>query len=195
MKWFVRFQYGTTPNLGTTTAGQFSTGTVSTNLTGLAASTTYYYRCVAKNMGVSSGAVYGPIQTFTTGAGNPPAITNPTSSTVATGARSLPFSFQVSASNGATAFSATGLPPGVSIHPSTGVISGSPALMGSYFATITASNAAGSGSAFLPITLSSESQGWRMAWFGANATNTGNAADAADPTTTAFPTCWSGCLP
>ncbi len=82
------------------------------------------------------------------GAAQPPVIT----STAATGAFGGTFSFAVVASNTPTGFSATGLPAGLSINPTTGVISGTPLAAGSFTATITATNAAGSTSA--PLTIS-----------------------------------------
>jgi hypothetical protein len=63
----VYFQYGTTTSYGHTTAAQSHTGnaylSVSANISGLTASTTYHFRIVATN-GV--GTVYGSDRTFTT---------------------------------------------------------------------------------------------------------------------------------
>lgn len=64
----VFFQYGTSPSFGLNSATQ-STGsgssntTVSTNLSGLLPSTTYYYRAVAQN---SAGISYGDTRNFVT---------------------------------------------------------------------------------------------------------------------------------
>jgi hypothetical protein len=62
-------------------------------------------------------------------------------------------SFQVVASRCPTSFSATGLPPGVSISTA-GIISGTPTGVGTFVATVTASNAYGSGSDTVTITVS-----------------------------------------
>jgi len=76
----VYFQYGTTTSYGHTTASQIKSGnayqSVSANISGIAASTTYHFRIVATN---SSGTVYGGDRTFTTlsATGPPVAITNP----------------------------------------------------------------------------------------------------------------------
>jgi hypothetical protein len=76
----VYFQYGTTTSYGLTTANRSKTGStyqsVSANISGLAASTTYHFRIVATN---SSGTTYGADRTFTTlsATGPPVAITNP----------------------------------------------------------------------------------------------------------------------
>ncbi len=56
----------------------------------------------------------------------------------------VPYSFTVTASGTAPiAFAATGLPPGLSIDPASGAISGTPTTGGSYSVTITATNAGG----------------------------------------------------
>jgi hypothetical protein len=76
----VYFQYGTTTSYGHTTASQTKTGntsqSVTANLSGLAASTTYHFRIVATN---SAGTRYGSDRTFTTlsATGPPVVITNP----------------------------------------------------------------------------------------------------------------------
>jgi hypothetical protein len=64
------------------------------------------------------------------------------------------FTYTITASNSPTSYSATGLPSGLTVNSSTGLISGSALNVGTYNATITASNSAGSGSATLAITVS-----------------------------------------
>jgi hypothetical protein len=63
----VHFQYGTTTSYGHTTASQSKTGntyqSVSANIAGLSASTTFHFRIVATN---SAGTSYGSDRTFTT---------------------------------------------------------------------------------------------------------------------------------
>jgi plastocyanin len=63
----VSFQYGTTTSYGSTTASQTKTGntyqSVSANISGLAASTTYHFRILATN---SAGTSYGTDRTLTT---------------------------------------------------------------------------------------------------------------------------------
>ena len=79
-----------------------------------------------------------------------PAITSPAT---ASGIGGQPFSYQITASNLPSSFGATNLPPGLSVSTSTGLISGTPTSAGTFNATITASNAAGSGSQPLAITI------------------------------------------
>jgi hypothetical protein len=73
----VYFQYGTTTSYGSTTSAQTKTGntyqSVSANISGLSASTTYHFRIVANN---SSGSRYGSDKTFTTlSVTGPPVVT------------------------------------------------------------------------------------------------------------------------
>ncbi len=65
------------------------------------------------------------------------------SAAAATGTVAVPFSFQLSASNGTTAYAAIGLPAGLSLAPSTGLISGTPTTVGTYTVSVTASNDVG----------------------------------------------------
>jgi hypothetical protein len=82
----VYFQYGTTTSYGLTTAPQSQSGNtfrnISTNISGLSASTSYHFRIVATN---SAGTRYGSDRTFTTlSATGPPVVTTDPASNVAT---------------------------------------------------------------------------------------------------------------
>ena len=63
---------------------------------------------------------------------------------VLTGKLRMPFQYQVTASDNPTTFTANGLPLGLSCS-STGLISGTPTVLGSYSPTVSASNSLGSG--------------------------------------------------
>jgi len=75
---------------------------------------------------------------------NPPAPVV-TSATNAAGLIGQSFSYQITAFNGPTSYSATGLPPGLTVNQTNGLVSGRPATNGTFVVTIAASNAGGSG--------------------------------------------------
>ncbi|MCY3023055.1 MAG: PKD domain-containing protein [Planctomycetota bacterium] len=100
----------------------------------------------------------------------PPVITSPTT---ADGTVGLPFSYTVAATKTPTSFNATGLPTGLSVNTSTGLISGTPTAGGNYRATISATNSCGTGSATLDLAIAMERQkivyvsdadGWQNIW-------------------------------
>jgi Passenger-associated-transport-repeat len=80
-----------------------------------------------------------------------PVITSPTS---ASGTKDQPFTYQITATDSPTSFGASGLPAGLSVNATNGVISGTPAAVGSFAVTISATNSAGPGSATLTLTIS-----------------------------------------
>ncbi len=84
-------------------------------------------------------------------AGSPPAIT---SSTSASGTVGTAFTYQITASNTPTSYSATNLPTGLSVNTSTGAITGTPVASGTTSITIGATNAYGTGTATLSLTVS-----------------------------------------
>jgi hypothetical protein len=88
--------------------------------------------------------------TYQTGSVQAPAITSTLS---VTGTASVAFSYQIAASNSPTSFNAVGLPNGLSVNTSTGLISGTPASAGTSNVTISASNSGGTGSATLSLTI------------------------------------------
>ncbi|MGW2958306.1 putative Ig domain-containing protein [Streptomyces sp. NPDC001220] len=99
---------------------------------------------------------------FTSGTstGNTVTVTNPGSQSTATGSS---VSLQISASDSAGAtltYSASGLPTGLSISSSTGLISGTASTAGTYSATVTATDSTGaSGSASFTWTVSTSGGG------------------------------------
>lgn len=84
---------------------------------------------------------------------------------MASGSLELPFSYTISANNGPTGYSATGLPLGLSLDSATGVISGTPLQDGYFAVAITASNSGGTGTAILDILIGPPALGFTSAQF------------------------------
>jgi hypothetical protein len=80
-----------------------------------------------------------------------PIITN--NPLTAGGTIGTPFSFTIAASGSPTSFSASPLPAGLSIVPTTGAITGTPTVIGTTAVALNATNASGTGSATLTITV------------------------------------------
>src|SRR5204862_2251562 len=76
-----------------------------------------------------------------------------TSSLTATGQVGVAFSYTIAATNSPTSYNETGLPAGLSVNTSTGLISGTPTTAGTYAVTISATNSGGTGSATLTLTI------------------------------------------
>jgi uncharacterized repeat protein (TIGR03803 family) len=72
----------------------------------------------------------------------PPVVT---SILYAYGSTTAAFNYQTTATNNPTSYSATGLPDGLEIDPSTGAITGTPTTVGTYPVSVSASNASGTG--------------------------------------------------
>src|SRR5207302_5080769 len=71
----------------------------------------------------------------------------------ATGQVGVAFSYTITATNNPTSYDASGLPAGLSVNTSTGLISGTPTTAGTYTVTISATNAGGTGTATLTLTI------------------------------------------
>ena len=71
----------------------------------------------------------------------------------------VPFRYQVTGTNAPTGFSAVGLPVGLAISPSTGLITGTLPAIGTHVVTIEATNGFGTGSATLTIVVGTLSDG------------------------------------
>ena len=109
-----------------------------------------YLTAVGRHSGLSAQAQFLVSNTVT--------VTNPGIQTSVTGtAVSLQLQASDSASGQTLAYTATGLPPGLSINSSTGLISGTPSAEGTFAVTVTAQDTTGaSGSAAF---------GWTVAGF------------------------------
>ena len=79
-----------------------------------------------------------------------PVMTNTASFSATVGSA---VSFQLSASNNPTSYAASGLPAGLSVNTTTGLISGTSSAIGTFNATVSATNSIGTGSAPLSITI------------------------------------------
>lgn len=85
----------------------------------------------------------------------PPVVADVTTSAYA----GVAFRHQVTATNAPTSFAATGLPLGLAISPTTGLISGTLPAVGTHVVTVEATNGFGTGSALLPINVGTLSDG------------------------------------
>jgi PKD repeat protein len=89
-----------------------------------------------------------------TTAGVAPIITSPTNANVPGTVGTAIVTYVITAAGLPTSFSATGLPPGLTLNPLTGEINGTPTTPGTYTVTITATNGSGAGSAYLVFAIS-----------------------------------------
>jgi hypothetical protein len=106
--------------------------------------------------------------------GSAPVITSPTTATATIG---VFFTYTITASNAPTSFNATGLPSGLSVNPTNGLIFGIPGVTTNASVNLSASNASGTGTAVLNLTILSA----YAAWTGQYSLIGTNALAAADP--------------
>ena len=75
-----------------------------------------------------------------------------TSATTASGTVGKTFSYQTAATNTPTSYAATGLPAGLTLSSTTGLISGTPTASGTYSVTLSATNKSGTAKTTLTLT-------------------------------------------
>ena len=80
-----------------------------------------------------------------------------TSRNTASGTVGIAFSYQITATNNPTSYGAAPLPGGLSVNTATGLISGTPTTPGTTQVTLSATNAAGTGTEILTLTINSTS--------------------------------------
>ena len=132
---------------GASIVGNASALTATLSLTNVQAADGASYDVVATN---ASGSIISNSATLTI-LPPAPAITN--SPLTASGTVGSAFSFQITASNNPTSFSAAGLPGGLTINTGTGLISGTPTTAATSSVTLGATNGGGTGNATLTLTV------------------------------------------
>ena len=76
-----------------------------------------------------------------------------TSGTAAAGQIGTAFTYQITATNSPTSYTAYGLPTGLSFNVNSGLITGTPTVAGTFFIDLSATNAAGTGTSSLELTV------------------------------------------
>jgi hypothetical protein len=140
------------PDLATYGLAISSSGVISGTPTAAAATTVSVTATNAS--GTSAPATITLNISATPPAGSAPVVT----STSVNGTVGVPMQFTIVATNSPTQFSIGAQPPGISIDTN-GVVSGVPAASGTFLATVTASNSAGSGSGTVTFTIAESTGG------------------------------------
>lgn len=139
----------------------------------------YWYSASQPRQIIPAGALY-PGNDGSGGA----TVTSPLSAVAFLG---QPFTFALTGANGARSFSATSLPPGLSLDTGSGLITGTPNLAGDFQAVVTAANANGTGVSVLDIkVLDTGSSVAREVWLGVAGNGIADIPTAQPPSFTNF---------
>lgn len=143
----IQFREGTTGSF--TSLGVTEPNEVSVTLTGTAQNTTYQFLIRAVNAALEYSGFAGPVTVVTPYA--PAAVE---SASYRAGLRGQAFSFTLTSSNPllVTSYAVSALPDGLTLNPTTGVISGIPTTSGKVTGTVTITHTE-SGTATAPLTL------------------------------------------
>jgi len=138
------YQIGATNSPASYNVSGLPAGLTVNSTTGLISGTPTSAGTSTVSLSANNLAGPGPVTLATFTIGNVPVITS--AGTVA-GTAGSPLTFNVTASNAPSSYAALGLPSGLSINSATGVISGTPTLVGAFTASVTATNVSGTSTA------------------------------------------------
>ncbi len=138
---------GTNGPTGFTATGLPSGLTVSAS--GLISGTTYQIGNFTIPLTATNGTGTGNGSLALTTTLGPPVVTSATTANIVV---TQAFNYQITAQNAPTSFNASGLPGGLTVNASSGLISGVPTSTGTFTASVSASNAIGTGSQTVTFT-------------------------------------------
>lgn len=112
----------------------------------------YGFYTISNNTSALNTAVFTNVGFSQAAPAGSPEISSATTATVKTGAS---FNYSITASGNPTAYSASGLPAGLTLNTATGIISGTPSTLGKSEVTLGATNSNGTGTATLLLNVTS----------------------------------------
>ncbi|MGH9573363.1 MAG: choice-of-anchor D domain-containing protein [Candidatus Acidiferrales bacterium] len=121
---------------------------------GLSASTVYDYRVRSVSAQGASSSSSNTATATTLAAAASPVITSVTTGSASVGTA---FTYQIKATNLPTSYGASGLPGGLTMNTTGGLISGAPTSSGNFSVILSATNGSGTGTAKLTLTVTSSS--------------------------------------